>query len=305
MKHGHSLAIGILALALAACGGNSGGGSKSSGNGLTSTPRIEAVLLDPSLDPAYPYMDPLAIETGDNVQFQLVSYSASGGGFTRNVLSPESFRTTDINRVAGTFSSSDGVFNAVNTDIGSRKYIVTARYNNRDFSSYYTVNPRQIRLHGRVLNQADNTPVPGVTVDFYALRNPLDPDSQTVVIASTHTLSDGTFKVSIPAFNDSVETYDEAIAAPTISFQVRASDLPTGFTGVYTYEGATYQAGSSLDRPVLYSDNVVTSTDTGDSTLLPFKSGERYLITGEETFNNTSDDEPDPTINGTILLEPQ
>lgn len=303
MKQGHSLAIGILALALAACGGNGGGGSKSSAVGLTSTPRIEAVLLDPTLDPGYPYMDPLSIQTGDSVQLQLVSYSGSGSNVTRNVLTPESYRTTDLNGVAGTFSSSDGVFQAANTDTGSRRYVVTARYQGKDYSTYYKVNPRQIRLHGRVLSAADNSPVAGVTVDFYALRNPLDPVSQTVVIATTHTLSDGTFKVSMPAFNDEISTYDDAINAPVITFSVRASDLPSGFSGAYMYEGATYQAGSNRDRPSLYSENVVTSTG-GDTTLLPFKSGERYLITGEDTPNNASDDDTDPTTNGTILLEP-
>ena len=305
MKQGHSFAIGILALALAACGGNGGGGSKSSASGLTSTPRIEAVLLDPSLDPGYPYMEPLNIETGDSIQFQLVNYTGSGSAVTRNVLAPDSFRTSDLNGVAGTFSASDGVFQAASTDTGSRRYVVTARYQNKDYSAFYTVNPRQIRLHGRVLNAADNSPVAGVTIDFYSLRNPLDPSSQTVVIATAHTLSDGTYKVSIPAFNDAVETYDEAIAAPQITFQVRTSDLPSGFTGNYTFEGATYTAGSTVTRPTLYSTNVVTSTDTGDSTFLPFKSGERYIITGEDTPNNPDDDDTDPTTNGTILLEPK
>ncbi len=293
MKHGHSFAIGILAFALAACGGSGNGGSGSSVVGLTSTPRVEVVLTDPTLDPGYPYMDPLSLQTGDRVQFQLVNYSGSTDAPTRNVLVASSFRTTDSTGVGGVFSTSDGVFSAATTDTGGRDYIVTARYLDQDYSTFYTVNARQIRLHGKVVAEGTGLPVYNATVDFYGLRNPLDSTSQTVVIASVHTAVDGTYKVSIPAFNDSVGTAAEANAAPKITFTVRDSALPDGYYGSFIYKTTRYDAGSTVCRPTLIS--AIPSSDDS-SVFLPFKSGERFII-------DTTDS--DATTNGTIVLTPK
>jgi hypothetical protein len=293
MKHGHSFAIGILALALAACGGSGDGGSKSSVVGLTSTPRIEVVLTDPTLDPGYPYMDPLSIQTGDRVQFQLVNYSGTADSPTRNVISADTFATTDSLAVGGVFSPSDGVFAAASTDTGGRNYVVTARYGGQDYSTYYTVQPRQIRLHGKVLAEGTGLPVYNATIDFYGLRNPLDSSSQTVVIATVHTAVDGTYKVSIPAFNDSVTTADEANSAPKITFTVRSSALPDGYYGSFIYKSTRFDAGSTVCRPNLIS-GIASSDDS--SVFLPFKSGERFII-------DTTD--ADASTNGTIVLTPK
>lgn len=294
MKHGHSFAIGILAFALAACGGNGGGGSKSSVTGLTSTPRIEVVLSDPTLDPGYPYVDPLSIQTGDRVQFQLVSYTGSGDSVTRNVLTPDNFSTSDKSGVAGVFSTSDGVFAAATTDTSGRDYVVTARYLDHDYSAFYTVNTRQIRLHGKVVNEQTGLPVYNATIDFYGPRNPLDPASQTVVIATVHTAFDGTYKASIPAFNDGVTTSSQAAAAPKITFSIRPGALPDGYYGSFIFKGSRYDAGSTVCQAPLISNDII-SDDEGEANL-PFKSGERFII---DTTND------DLTTNGTILLTPK
>lgn len=296
MKHGHSFALGLLTLALVACGGNGGGGGNSNDEpvGLTNTPRLEAILSDPSIDPEYQFQDPLSLQTGDQVRFQLVNYTGSGANVERHVLNAESFRTNDVNNVAGQLSSSTGNFAAATTDTGNRQYIVSARYQGVDYSSFYRINPRQIRLRGKVLAEGTGLPVYNATVDFYSLRNPLDPTSAQVRIATVHTAYDGTFRVSISAFNDDVDTVAEANEAAKIMFTVRSSELPSGFYSSFLFQGARYDAGSTVCRATLLSNDVVADPDTGETVYLPFKSGDRYLITEDSEAES----------NGTILLTP-
>lgn len=295
MKRGHSLALGLLALALAACGG-SGNDSNSNSEpvGLTNTPRIEAVLYNPALDPNYIYQDPLNLQTGDVVRFELVNYTTSGDSTSRNVLDVDSFRTNDTNSVAGSLDTDGGVFSSASSDTGSRQYILTARYQGVDYSTFYKINPRQIRLRGRLLAEGSNKPVYNATIDFYSNRNPLDPTSAQIVIATVHTGPDGTFRASIPAFNDNVSTVAEANDAPKVTFTVRSSALPDGYYNSFVFKGFRYDAGSNVCRAALVSNDVVTDPDTGETAFLPYKSGDRLLISEDE----------DNSLNGTILLTP-
>lgn len=270
MKHGHSLAVALLALTLSACGGG-GGGSSSTGSpvGLTGTPRVEAVLTDTSLDPNFSYQDPLNLQTGDGVTFQLVSYSSSG---ERTVLAPDGWRTTDTNSTYGILAS-NGVFTAGNSAMPTgSKYIVTATFGGRDYSSYYVINPRQVRLRGKVLAEADSAdqsvnPVYGLTVNFYGPRNPDDPSSATVIVATVHTAVDGTFRASIPS--------------SATGFSIDPASVPGPYYASFRYLGARYDAGSTFCMPTFP---------------VPFADGDRTLLDSENS---------DPTTNGTILLTPK
>lgn len=279
MKHGHSFAIAILALALAACGG-SGGNDRNTGDepvGLTNEPRVEAILEDPSLDPGFLYQDPLNLQTGDTVRFQLVNYT--NGGSTRNVLAADRFSTDDTRNDSGQLDPTIGVFRAANASVGNRQYTVGARFQGITYTANYQIKPRQIRLRGKVLAQGTGNPVYNATIDFYAPRNPSDTSTSQVIIATVRSSYDGTFRVSIPAFNDDVDTAQEANAAAQIRFTVRATNLPDGYFRSFRFNGLQYDAGSNVCRPTLLSRDTVTDPDTGEQVFLPFKSGDRYLVT--------------------------
>gem|GEM_PF-1799847 len=291
MKRGHSLALGLMALALVACGGNGGGGNTTTTPplGLTGVPRIEATLADSNVDPDYIYQDLLNIQTGDSLQFQLVNYDDSG---RRQVLNTDTFITNDTLGRAGTLAT-NGQFQAASSDSGANRYIASVTYNDQSYVAYYQVKPRQINLRGKVLAEVSNAPVYNATIDFYAPSNPTTNSGTQQVIATVHTAIDGTFRVSLPAFNDNVATYDEATAASKITFTIRSSELPKGYYDSFVFKGKRYDAGSGLCRPTLLSNEQIS--DTSGTAYLPYKTGNRYLV---DTGN------PDNLSNGTILLTP-
>ena len=239
MKHGNAWAIGLLALTLSACGGNGSNDRKASTNtddlGLTGDYRVEAVLTDPSLDPDYRFQDPLNLQAGDNVTFQLVNYSGSGASAKRSVVPTQSsaaggvsFTTNDTTARAGSLSPTDGIFTAASTDSGSRQYIVTARYRGAAFNALYQINPRvnQVRVRGKVVDSGTNG-VYNAVVEFYEPRNPKDTASRQVVVASVRTAVDGTFRASVPIPQMEntldVSTGDDA-TPPAITYTVRPPD---------------------------------------------------------------------------------
>ena len=292
MKRGHSLALGLMALALVACGGNGGGDNTTTTPvlGLTSVPRIEAILADPTIDPDYVYQDLLNIQTGDSVVFQLVNYDDAGG---RHVLNTATFRTSDTLNQAGRLAT-NGQFQAATSDSGANRYIASANYGDQNYVAYYQIKPRQINLRGKVLAEVSNAPVYNATIDFYAPSNPTTNSGTQQLVGTVHTAVDGTFRVSLPAFNDNVASYDEAVAAAQITFTIRSSELPKDYYGSFVFKGKRYDAGSGLCRAPLLSNEQVS--DSSGTTYLPYKTGNRYLI-------DTAD--PDNTAaNGTILLAP-
>lgn len=260
MKHGHAWALGLLALTLSACGGSDHHSSTTAttpttGPGLTSDYRIEAVLSDTSLDPDYIYEDPLDLQILDAVQFQLVNYP--GGSASSRTVAPTVGTTTSAgvvfttNDALGTVGvlTPGGAFTASSTDSGATRYIVSASYQGEVYSAYYRTNPRlnSARTRGQVVS--NGVGVYNAEVDFYGPRN--STSDREVILASVRTGPDGTFRATVPlpsslAQGDVVD----------YTFTVRQ---PTGFGQTFTYSGTDYTTAGT-DRPTI-------SLSAGDSNL--------------------------------------
>ena len=312
MKHGHALAIGTLALLLAACGGSHHGGSRNDvndpivvdpGPSTTAAYRIEAVLTNPAVDAGYLYQDPLDIQILDNVTFQLVSYSGTGSTLTRTVvptsnsqggLGGVSFTTSDSQGAFGSLSTGDGAFNASRRDSGTQRFIVTASYLGQTYQAFYRVNPRlnQSRVRGlvavptgtsMVIGSGSESPVyRGVynaTVLFYEQRDPLADEDSTaqVVVQQVRTGPDGTFRASVPVRPTNVGGVPlvRALVLPPDEF-----DPSFGFGGTVTQAFSAPSQSDLLSLPLLDS---YPSTGTLNT---PPGGGDVYLIPSEDIVRN-------------------
>lgn len=311
MKHGHALAIGTLALALAACGGHDHKTTTApTTDPTTTTPgatpdfRIEAVInnvtvsagpgagttFDP--DPGYRFQDTRNIELRDSLTFQLVYYTGSGASLVRNVVgavagggtdNSVSFTTNDSRGAAGSLTPTDGSFAASSNAVGP--YTVTGTYSGLNYSTTYVVNPRQIRVHGAVVVNVGTADAPayqgvyGAEVDFYAARSSQSAGRQ-VIVQTVHTAEDGTFRASVPVPIDvAVPTPDDpSNTLPNdIRFVVRP---PNGFGTTFTFQGADYTPESSPT-----SAQIVNGFPTLSSILAPngsYATGDFYLIPGND-----------------------
>lgn len=183
--------LGALAfgLYLVGCAGNGtvvGGGT--GGAAIVTTPQIEMVYSAGFFpNPGLPtFGDPMNIRTGEQIQFQLVGYTAAG---VRTVLTPDSWRTSDTTQTFGTLSANTGVFVASSRQ-SSISQTVTARFNNLDYSAAYAVRSRQVRVIGSVLNRVTHLPLQNVTLYFY------DVDGNYLGPATT--AYDGSFHAAMP-----------------------------------------------------------------------------------------------------------
>ena len=276
MKHGHSLAVGVLAMFLAACGG--GGSHDTSSNVATTTPRVEAVVTGNSADPLYRYQDPLSIESGDTVQFQLVRYDDSGN---REVL-PTTWRSSDTQATYGAITSNTGSYAASTRDSGNLRFIATARYNDVDYSTFYRVNPRQVRVAGRLLAEGTLTPIDGATIDVYGPSNASDSTTALTRLASVQTSENGTFRISVRSANDNVAS--GGTPSP-LYFTIRAGTIPqTGYFDSFVFRGQRFDSGFT-------------------ACLAPFTSTDgSAFVTGEQFMVDSTNGEAE--TNGTILLTP-
>jgi hypothetical protein len=276
MKNLHLLAVGAAALVLAACGGSSGS-SNSSSTATTSTtslpvgvtPRIEAIVTHlTSYDTAtfngktvtWQLQDLNTIQALDQIQFQLVYYTASG---SRVVLPTDQWTSSDTAQTFGTLAFNNGNFQAANATSPS-PLTVSVIYNNHVYSSVYAVVPRQVRERGLIESYGStSTTLAGVEVDFYGFEDLSDDtpyavqmvqdqteadnniagtyteyvfpttanNSGLVFLGRTVTQSDGTFRASIPA--------------GTYGFTILNSSLPKGYETkrIFQYRGQFYNTG--------------------------------------------------------------
>jgi hypothetical protein len=195
-------ALGLLVLGCAGNGSSVTGGTGGGGGTLAivGDPAIEVVSVSgfaPQVIPSY--LDPLNIRTGEQVQFQLVGYTATG---QRVVLPSTDWRTSDTTSTFGVVAGNTGVFTAASRQTPVNQ-VVSVRYNGREIAGDFAVKPRQARVIGSVLRRDTGLPLRGATLYFYT-------DNGSYLGLAT-TGYDGTFRASVPTtvarfqlFNDSL-----------------------------------------------------------------------------------------------------
>lgn len=218
-----------LGLIIAGCAGSSNNIAVPGLNqGLTSTPRVEAVLRNGSpVGDDFIYQDPQNIQSEDEIVFQLVSYTNNGGNVTRNVLPAASWRSSDTSNRYGNLAGNTGLFIAGERETPDR-LIIAASYNGTEYTAYYRIKPREVRLLGRVVNTADPTQgLYGIVLEFY--------DQDNIKIGETRTAINGTFRASIPPVPITMSIMRESLAG-------------SGFGQAFIYDGFLYQAGQQNCR---------------------------------------------------------
>ena len=204
MKRRLSLASVIVLATVLGCAGSDSttGGPITPTLTIVTEPRVEAVTTVGRADlPGF--VDPLNIQTGEQVQFQLVGYTADN---VRVVLPVNDWGTSDDTNTFGQIANNSGVFLASDRQTPTVQY-VRARYNDKDYFAEYQVRPRAIRVGGAVLSQTTRLPLRGIELRFYSDLG------QEVGRAVTQ--YDGTFMAAVP----NTATF----------FQVNNNTLPTDY----------------------------------------------------------------------------
>jgi hypothetical protein len=225
----------ILALLVAGCGGSSVASKSTVVTTPTlSTPTIETQVFSASATAgsgnSAVVEDPLNIQTGEYVEFQLVAYDSSG---VRYVLTPSADWTwTDSSNVYGSLDPSSGLFKVGHTATPT-ELVVNTTYNHKIYGAYYKVNPYQSRIIGQLkgsdqVSAGSSGGLAGIGITFYA--------SDGTITGYVTTSYDGTFRASV--------------AGGTVGFSVDATTVPTTYWQSFTYgtsAGATlfYDAGAT------------------------------------------------------------
>ena len=265
MKHVQKFAFGMLALMVVGCGGSGNSSSPVTTKVMYSTPRVEAIvkvqttnLLHPKkwtaaqlLDPETPFLqqdlinpyvfgaqDPMNIEAGEQMVFQLVSYQVdpttgkyvynAAGLPVRKIYTGVTFSNSDQSNTYGKLSANTGEFTAGATPTSASTNLeVTAFYNGVTYQANYAIRIAQARLIGSVLAQGTSALV---------TASPLSPQPQvqffdgTGALVDTVTVQyDGTFRASVPT--------------TTAVFTVVADTVPKEFFQAYNYISTEYTAG--------------------------------------------------------------
>ncbi len=149
----------VLVLIVAGCGGGGGGGTNGGGSGGTFGPtRVEAV------NGSNQYIDPLNIQVGDHVTFQLARYNLAT--FSRQVVGVSgSWSTDDIGSQAGTLASSGG-YSANSVSATTYTVSATSSSDGITYQRTYKVLPTMASVRGTAKDTLGKF-VAGVIVVFY------------------------------------------------------------------------------------------------------------------------------------------
>jgi hypothetical protein len=221
----------LAALIVFGCGGGGPGGG--TGGNLTNI-RVEAVLAsNPSI-----IKDPLNIQVGEQIQFQVVGYDEDG---KRVVLSSSAWQSGDTTGQAGTLTSG-GLFTATASSAGTKYSVSGFAAGQRRFSQY-EVKPVQAEVTGRVVDSTSFTGVGGVTIRFY--------NNVGAQVGSSTTAFDGTFRASVPA--------------SATRFHLDPTTIPIAYYNNYTYSGLRYASTiATCTAPLPALANGVTTALAGD-----------------------------------------
>lgn len=247
--------VGAVALGLAVlgCGGNVANQSTntpvSTGPVIVGDPQIEMVAYGGFIPVAVPtYSDSLNIRTGEQTQFQLVGYTATG---QRVILEATDWRLSSTDSNFGVISGNTGVFTAGSRQTPSPQ-LVSVRFGGREFTTDYQIKPRQARVIGLLVNQSSGLPIKNVVMEFFSTTG--------TYLGRARTAYDGSFRVSVPT---------------TVgSFQIISDSLPTGNRREIVFD--TNQA-ITLSRPSYFnnldSTGAVVPITVPGYTSLPVETG--------------------------------
>lgn len=248
MKRLSLLASVLLALVALGCNGSNDNDGQFSGNGgipgLTPGLRIEATAVD---DPNQ-FIDPLNIEVSEQVQFQLVNYTADG---TRTVVGGENWLSDDQSNASGRLANNTGLFTA--SDRPSPEPIgISVTFQGTRYDAFYQVHSRTVRLHGGVFVEGTGTPVYGVVVQFF--------DDQRLLVGSVRSQADGSIRAIVPS--------------RTTSLQILSETVPEGLFRSFLFANERYDTGRATCRVTFLpyengirflDSDILLAPDTGGS----------------------------------------
>ncbi len=232
---------GVVFVAVAAvigCGG--GGGSSASGSGGSSAGSNgggTGVAVGPmlvSVNPSGQIVDPLNLEPGNQVTFEVVTINSATLAVTK--ISGVSFNTTDTSGVAGILNPSTGAYTAGNVS-STQSFTMTGTANGTNYSESYAVNPIQALVTGTVKDTNGNA-VPFANVVFY--------NSSGSQVGSSVAGLDGAFTASVPT-----SAVRFGFVASSIPIMQNAAKIPSmGYYQEFDYGSGTYDFNSNCGAPL-------------------------------------------------------
>jgi hypothetical protein len=232
----------------------------------------------------YQYFDPLNFQIGDQVQFQLASYSNG----VRTVLPATGWTSTDTGGLSGTLAYDSGDFN-MNGAQSQAPQTVTVAYNGALYTAQYDVNPRRARVRGRLLDHLTNAPIANVEIDFYG------PSSSGSVqqVGTVITQFDGTFQVSVPAISNSAGNLTTEFTINNATIPEASGTFP-GYQRWFLYLGTLYPTGDLTNIPPITDPN----TDVPYALESGLQPGNNDLL----AVTACTDDSSAPVTVGDVLL---
>ena len=262
-----ALAFGLYLIGCAGNGTVAGGGGGGGGVTIVGTPKVEMIYSTGFFpNPGLPtFGDPLNIRTGEQVQFQLVGYTAAG---VRTVLAPDFWRSNDSTNTFGVLSSNTGVYNA-STRQSPSPQVITARWNDQDISADYGVRPRQVRIIGSVLNRVTHLPIQNINMYFYDINGDF--------IGTATTAYDGSFHAAMPPTVARFQIVNDSMPNDVFRLMLHDDSLTvTKFLPDYLNN----RNSSGTPVPVSFDQTGMTYRATGvGNTCLPLLSSSSYINT--------------------------
>ena len=251
------------------CAGNGtvAGGGGGGGLNIVGTPKVEMIFStgffpNPGLST---FGDPLNIRTGEQVQFQLVGYTATG---VRTVLTPDFWRSNDSTNTFGILSANTGVYNASSRQTASPQ-VITARWNDQDISGDYAVRPRQVRIIGSILNHVTHLPLQYVSMYFY--------DVNGTFLGTATTSYDGSFRAAMPSSVARFQVVNDTL--PNNVFRLILHD-DTLSTSAFPPDYLNNRNSNGTPIPVAFDDSGMVYRATGvGNACLPILSSSSYANT--------------------------
>ncbi len=261
-----ALAFGLYLMGCAGNGTVAGGGGGGTFD-IVGSPKVEMIYSTGFFpNPGLPiFGDPLNIRTGEQVQFQLVGYKANGD---RVVIPADTWRSDDSTNSFGVLSANTGIYNA-STRQSPTEQVVIARWHDQDFSAFYSVRPRAVRIIGSVLNHVTGLPLANITLYFY--------DVSGNFLGPAQTAFDGSFHAAMPSTVARFQIVNDSL--PNNLLRLMLHEDTASVTPVFPdYLNNRNASGTPIPVSVDESGMVYRATGVGNS-CLPLISSSAYINT--------------------------